>query len=88
MALYDPLVPAASDGISEIAPDLGIGHPAVEDVDASAAGIGDYLPDLILRMAFHPFAAEADLAYHEPCLSKPSVLHGYDYSRRQMAIRI
>ena len=75
MALYDPLVPAASDGIAEIAPNLGIGHPAVKDVDAPAAGIGDYLPDLILRMAFHPFAAEADLADLKPGSAQCAIAH-------------
>ena len=60
--------------VAQVGAARGVGHPAIEDVDARIlAGARD--GDRFLERAVHPFAAKADLADLEPCVAKRAVLH-------------
>ena len=74
--LNGPAVSTAElpERVAQVGAARGVGHPAVEYVDARVlAGARD--SERFLERAVHPFAAKADLADLEPRAAKRAVLH-------------
>ena len=76
VALHIPARPVVRDGFADDVPRFGVGHPAVDDVDAQAVGVTHQGDGFALFVPLQPLAAKAHLADHQICFSKLSVLHG------------
>src|SRR5699024_12168844 len=75
MSLYDPCLPLATCGGADIGADIGLRHPAVQDVNARLLAVMDDLTDLLPVVALQPLRSQTDLAYHKSCVSQCSVIH-------------
>ncbi len=69
VALDVPFLPASGDGVADVGAHAGLGHPAVQDIDAGLLAAPDDLLHLLGVMPLQPFSAQADFADHEPCLA-------------------
>ena len=77
MSLNDPLFPILADGVSHKGADVGLGHEAVQHVDARLTGGVYHRKDLLLALALQPLTAKRDLTDGQACISQLSVLHAY-----------
>ena len=75
MTLDEPAVPPSGEGRADVAADLRLAHPAVQDVDAQLVCAVDHGLAFRSVMALQPLRAEADLADHQAGFSESSVLH-------------
>ena len=75
MSLDEPLISGRGNGLPDDIPGLGIRHPAVNNIDSLFLCVTNQLDRFLLRVPFQPLASEADLTYHQSCLSKPTFIH-------------
>ena len=77
MALDNPLLPVALDGVADFGAHLWVGHPAVQNVDAVAFAPLDDGCDLFLVVALQPLGAQAYLTDLQAGAAQFPITHGY-----------
>ena len=75
VALDVPALPPPGQGQAQAGAHLGVGHPAVQDVDAQLLRPLQHSPALAGGVALHPLRAEADFADHQAGFAQPAVIH-------------
>ena len=77
MALNNPLLPSACQCSPDVGTDVGLRHPAVQNIDPCLlAAVYDGF-NLICIMAFQPFSSQSDFTDHQSGFSQFSVVHMY-----------